>query len=424
MGENIREKYPYPYTMEEMESFKAKNDFGILKEIAVKKSEITKVAYIEAEKLAETYDKFMEIIHSYDCDIREEYNSWRQEYETKFFFEYEGKRRFGYLREADYGYLAPIGDEFNEKKNGFVAEDIIKIRKQLLEASDVLERQYKNYAKGDAGEEYVNKELDLIKDKYRFARNIKLQYADLKGNSSETDLYIVTSKGILVCEIKNIGNEKYVYQIGKDGQWTKNDSNGNFLEVINSPFSQNTRHCIATEKLLKDNGILDYKIIPVVIIGNEYVRINNDSSNAVIRASELYNYIEQLDLKKKYDETYQKEVIKILEENNDRNENEFRVHTCDVESNQLMLEYVAEAMKRMQELYDFAKRLSLDFSEKKKWEDRRGCLIIIVVMCVIVWLFKYQNDLLLEIMVNIVTAITKVIEFIFTAIIKLLGHII
>ena len=193
----------------------------------------------------------------------------------------------------------------------------------LNRLEDELKVQLAGLEKGDRGEEYVLSELDLYRGKYRILSNIKLPFEGQKGFTSETDLYVLTKKGILVCEIKNKGNENVEFHISKDGQWAKYDHNGRLLETMESPFAQNARHCIATEQFLERHGIKDYKIIPVIIIGNEAVTIKNEGTNSVIRAFELYNFVEGLSLPEKYDDEYQQKLQDLILGNDIKEDNLF-----------------------------------------------------------------------------------------------------
>ena len=252
------------------------------------------------------------------------------------------------------------------------------------------------YKKGDVGEDYVEKELDLFKNKYKFVKNVVFDYQDSKGKTSETDLYVITKKGILVCEIKNKGNEKYIFEITKDGQWSKCDSKGKLLEVMEtSPFAQNTRHCLATEKILEDNGIKDYKIIPVVIIGNEMVRIDNSSNNIVIRTSELYNLIEGLNLEEKYDEEYQNRIIDIFNSNRVDGENAFAIPVVREDAWNI-LDVGKDILETLKKCFEY------EYEVKRYWlkeESRintkrlriRNIVLIVSLICSvlgIVWTFR------------------------------------
>lgn len=355
----LESKYPYPHSDEELKNLKMKCGLSLITEKAVKRSTINDVARNELEKAAAAYHQFLEVVHTFNCDINE----------NGFFLEFQGKTNYPPLRKANdtsceaevAKYLANVTYEFERAKTCYVRDTLFQIRAQLIDSYNLLANQLYIYEKGTAGEEYVETELDLIKNKYHFLRNIKIKYSDQKGETSETDLYIMTPKGLLVCEIKNWGDEKDVFYISKDGQWIKNPD-GNYPEIINpSPFSQNTRHCVATEQLLHDNGIYDTKIIPVVIIANEMVRIHNESANAIIRASELYNFIERLPLPEKYNTTCQSNIIKILEDNNDMEENSFIVKTWDKVNSQALLDYTKQLMEYMSDMYAFAENVNRNF---------------------------------------------------------------
>lgn len=212
-----------------------------------------------------------------------------------------------------------------------VMQSLVNPYKGLKYSFEQLEGQYKGYAKGDRGEEYVEMVLSPLSKKYDLLYNIIIDYQDYKGNTSESDLYVLTSKGIICCEIKNKGNEKHMFHITRDGQWSKCYADGKFIEVMDSPFAQNVRHCLATEEFLARYGIDDVKMIPLVIIANEKVHIKNESKTDVIRASELYSYINNLDLPEKYDEQYLKQVKEIFETYSVKEENAFDVEIFDTD---------------------------------------------------------------------------------------------
>lgn len=387
----LESKFPYPHTEEDFNNLKMKCDLSLITEKAVKRSHINDVARGELEKAASAYNQFLAVVHSFNCDINE----------NGFFLEFEGKTNYPPLRKANDTSCATevtkYLSKFEQTNNCFVRDALFQIRAQLIDSYNLLASQLHIYDKGTAGEEYVETELDLIKNKYHFLRNIKIKYSDQKGETSETDLYIMTPKGLLVCEIKNWGSEKDVFYISKDGQWIKNPD-GNYQEIINpSPFSQNTRHCVATEQLLHDNGICEMKIIPVVIIANEMVRIQNESANAIIRASELYNFIELLPLPEKYNTTYQSNIIKILEDNNDTEENYFTVKTWDEVNSQALLDYTKQLMEYMSDMYAFAENVSCNFRgqypiSKKIANVLRGWGSLLIIGGIIVKIILYLTS--------------------------------
>lgn len=164
----------------------------------------------------------------------------------------------------------------------------------------------------------------------------------------------MTTKSLLVCEIKNYGNEEDTFLISKDDQCLKNPEEMRSKIITPSPFAQNTCHCVATEKLLEESGIHNIKIIPVVIIANETVRIRNQSSNSVICTLELYHFIEQLDFPENYTLEFQDKIISILQENNGPEDNRFPLKAWNTENAQILLDYTHELMQSLFEMLDFS----------------------------------------------------------------------
>lgn len=346
----LEENFPFPITSETLTELKQLVNIDILEEVYVPKSELISKIDDGLNKCAALNRKYTELLHEHnfyfvfnqDCAPHFEYTNYTTEnikkYPIEKFLKFtetdyvERSEHYLFIKSKElldkygpaksFGVFHPLS--FYESEN-YLQSALFNIMNNILYSFDTLKNRKQSLDKGNSGEDYVARELDLFKDKYKFLENIILPYSDLKGKTSETDLYVLTPKGILVCEIKNKGNEKYVFKISSDGQWSKYNSQGKFLEVMDSPFAQNTRHCIATEQFLKDNGITDFKIIPVVIIANEQVRIENNSENIVIRASELYNLVERLQLPEKYDKEYQTKVFNILKDKSIKNENLFKV---------------------------------------------------------------------------------------------------
>lgn len=340
-------RFTFPLTEEKMTSIREKSKISYLEDKKFAKSVLTEAAFKTVDELGMLYNKYMDMLHSYNCNI--EWNDNLQKY--IFCSHYNGKDAYSKVMGIIKNSFSDVGNERmffvdyyheacryvtsrlrefaydnNFHQSNYLGDELVKIHNDILNVYHIAKAKAAGYKKGDVGEDYVEKELDLFKNKYKFVKNVVFDYQDSKGKTSETDLYVITKKGILVCEIKNKGNEKYIFEITKDGQWSKCDAKGKLLEVMEtSPFAQNTRHCLATEKILEDNGIKDYKIIPVVIIGNEMVRIDNSSNNIVIRTSELYNLIEGLNLEEKYDEEYQNRIIDIFNSNRVESENAFAI---------------------------------------------------------------------------------------------------
>lgn len=169
--------------------------------------------------------------------------------------------------------------------------------------------------KGKTGEEYFSRILREYKHKYHALENIVIPAAEGDGLTSETDAYIITSKGIFVCEVKNYGKEGQTLAVRSDDKWFMLESDtGRLIGTKMSATEQNQRHCRATKAFFEKHfGNVNIPIIPVVVIANDGVEINNQSTNPVIYAKDIEQFIEQYEDCLSAD--MQQNIIKAFEEN-------------------------------------------------------------------------------------------------------------
>lgn len=151
--------------------------------------------------------------------------------------------------------------------------------------------------KGKTGEEYFSRILDKYNYKYHVLENVVIPAAEGDGITSETDVYIITEKGLFVCEVKNYGKEGETLVILEDDKWyIMGNADGRLLSTKMSATKQNERHCRATRAFLeKYLGSVNIPMIPVVVIANDEVGIENRSGNPVIYAKDIEKFIEQYD---------------------------------------------------------------------------------------------------------------------------------
>ena len=169
--------------------------------------------------------------------------------------------------------------------------------------------------KGKTGEEYFSRILRGYKHKYHTLENIVIPAAIGDGLTSETDAYIITSKGVFVCEVKNYGKEGQTLAVRSDDKWFMLESDtGRLIGTKMSATEQNQRHCRATKAFFERHfGNVNIPIIPVVVIANDGVEINNQSTNPVIYAKDIEKFIESYEDCLSVD--MQKNIIKAFEEN-------------------------------------------------------------------------------------------------------------
>ena len=199
-------------------------------------------------------------------------------------------------------------------------EYVIRIFNWAKGLLDEVDKDLAILYKGLNGEEYVSQQLKLYEGKYKVLENIVIESNDSQGETSEVDTYIITDKGLVVAEVKNYGNENQRLHITSDGRWVIEDiHNGHVLRRFDkSPIEQNARHCLAIERLLKQElgEDCDIPIIPVVFIANNKVAIQNESQSSVIRVSEFYTFINSISNGAKVSKETQKKIEELLEEKN------------------------------------------------------------------------------------------------------------
>jgi len=121
--------------------------------------------------------------------------------------------------------------------------------------------------------------------------NMSAVFIDKNGNPMTVNTYWKRFNHVKREFIKRL-------HITNDGRWVMEDiHNGNILKRMDhSPVEQNTRHCLAVERLLaKEFGEdCNIPVIPVIFIANNKVSINNESRSSVIRVSEFYTFINSI----------------------------------------------------------------------------------------------------------------------------------
>lgn len=231
-------------------------------------------------------------------------------------------RNSGVTEEGGSNWLLLQAQEYIENSGiDFPVEEYLqKIHNWSTAVIEEIEKDIAILQKGISGEEYVKQQLKLYEGKYRILQNIVLESVDSQGNTAEVDLYIITDKGLVVAEVKNYGNEHQKLHITSDGRWVmENVQNGNLLRRIeHSPVEQNSRHCLAVERMLRQElgEECDIPIIPVIFIANNKVSIQNESRSEVIRVSEFYTFINSIHNSVKITKEMQEKIEKLLNSHN------------------------------------------------------------------------------------------------------------
>lgn len=122
--------------------------------------------------------------------------------------------------------------------------------------------------KGKTGEDNVSRVLSQNQGRFFALENVVIPSYGTESKTSETDAYIISSKGIFVCEVKNYGSSGQTLNITNGAEWWLENERGYTLRKMESAFIQNQRHCNATKGFIGEYLGIQVPIIPVVVIAN------------------------------------------------------------------------------------------------------------------------------------------------------------
>ena len=223
----------------------------------------------------------------------------------------------------------------------------------------------------------------MYRNKYLIRENILLPAQSIGRDSSETDLYIITPKGVCVCEIKNYGKKGETLKISRDGMWSVVKSGRRESVKKDSPVEQNASHCLATEQWLEENGLPGIKMIPIIFIANNEVKVENDSPNAIMRVSELYNYINALNLPEVISKEKQQYIADVLERGNEKvTERKFEALSFSGCKQQID-NYIDDLLSLKQDEYNWKKAVYDKVSKKNNKIDKgtnRATMVLTLVV--------------------------------------------
>lgn len=147
---------------------------------------------------------------------------------------------------------------------------------------------------GVNGEERVKNDLKiydyLLTCLYDFRIKVDNDYV-------ENDVIILCENGVFSVEIKNFGSSgSYDIKISSDGQWLK--CHGGYEEPMKDVMLQVNRHVAIKHKLINRELKSKYgesfepvDVIPLIVIANDNVKINNQTNNTIIRSSQIFSKI-------------------------------------------------------------------------------------------------------------------------------------
>lgn len=197
---------------------------------------------------------------------------------------------------------------------------IIDMNKNIELIKDELDGYKSDIAiskKGIIGEKSVYNDLRLYENRYNILSNIRIE---VDKKSSESDVIIISEKGIFIIEVKNYGKSGETIKIAEDGTWTK--SSDGYTREVKDAVDQNKYHCYITNKLLNNelkkrgyDDITEIKCISIVCIANNEVDLRNFSNEIIVRASNIIPTIKNYKKNDNLSPELQLELKRILIEN-------------------------------------------------------------------------------------------------------------
>ncbi len=181
----------------------------------------------------------------------------------------------------------------------------------LMEYRAYMEKELGIAAKGDIGEKNVAR----ILEKSRYAKftvhNVVLDVADEGGNTNEIDTFVILPYGVAVFEVKNYGGAGQRLVITDEDKWDLYGKRR--TKQVKNPAYQNSRHARATLLTLRKLLGRDIPIFPLIVIGNNQVRLEKHSRLAVKNTDDFVAYLDSMRSNEKLSDEERLRIKKFLE---------------------------------------------------------------------------------------------------------------
>lgn len=180
-----------------------------------------------------------------------------------------------------------------------------RIDNVYFQMAETAYKQYIDMKKRIDAQNYIDKKLEPFSMEYLILKNVQFEGAVFGRQDFTIDRIIVSNKGIFVISLYNEGNIGETIIIPQDNLWSLNDDKGT-IKQLESPIEKSALDCVAIKRLLRINYNDDIlPVVPLIIVANDEVKINNQSIHKVIRGTDIYAVIEkypkQMDMKKAID---------------------------------------------------------------------------------------------------------------------------
>lgn len=181
----------------------------------------------------------------------------------------------------------------------------------LMEYKVYMEKELGIAAKGDIGEENVARILEKSRYAEFTVHNVVLDVADEGGNTNEIDTFVILPYGVAVLEVKNYGGAGQRLVITDEDKWDLYGKRK--TKQVKNPAYQNSRHARATLLTLRKLLGRDIPIFPLIVIGNNQVKLEKHSRLAVKNVGDFVAYLDSLQSNEKLSDEERLRIKKFLE---------------------------------------------------------------------------------------------------------------
>jgi hypothetical protein len=195
--------------------------------------------------------------------------------------------------------------------------EISKFDCEFNKALENANRGYYTANTGLIGEEKVSKELFIYRDRIKYIDGVRLVEGE---DSVESDFIVASSTGVFCIEVKNYSAHAKGSKItiSKDGLWSRNDADGADIP-IGDITQQVYRHIGITQRILNEqlkqvygNDFPYIPIMPIIVIANNMIEIDNFSDVPVMRISNMYHHISKYPSERVLEKEYWIKIMDIL----------------------------------------------------------------------------------------------------------------
>lgn len=163
--------------------------------------------------------------------------------------------------------------------------------KLIVESIEANNNLYKGLARGKSGEDFTYEYLRSVMPRdWELLRNVNVAH---NGEQRENDLILISNKGIFTIEVKNYMAGSIT--IKNDGK-VIHDIGGNVANENYSVIEQSESHVAFITRFMEENSKINrkkwYEVVHgTVVISNNEMEIDNQSSYPIFRAALLRQYI-------------------------------------------------------------------------------------------------------------------------------------